>query len=100
MLAVCEHSSPLGREVAGGGYGEVIPPGDAAMLAWVLVRWRQDPSLLNSMSGRALQRAPEFHRDRVLSVYEHELISLAPRPLRPAPAPWPRSIWQIKTLNN
>ena len=86
VLAVCEPGSPLGREVAGGGYGEVIPPGDAAMLAWVLLRWRQNPSLLNSMRGRALQRAPEFHRDRVLSIYEHELISLAPQPLQAHPS--------------
>jgi hypothetical protein len=56
------------------------------MLAWVLLRWRQNPSLLNSMRGRALQRAPEFHRDRVLSIYEHELISLAPQPLQAHPS--------------
>jgi hypothetical protein len=38
------------------------------------------------MRGRALQRAPEFHRDRVLSIYEHELISLAPQPLQAHPS--------------
>jgi colanic acid biosynthesis glycosyl transferase WcaI len=77
VLAVCEPGSPLGQEVSLGGYGKVVSPGNSAMLASLLSRWASEPTLLESMRARALQRAPEFDRERVLSVYEQELLSLA-----------------------
>jgi colanic acid biosynthesis glycosyl transferase WcaI len=76
VLAVCDVGSPLGREVTKGGYGEVIPPGQPALLARLLDQWQRQPSILRGMRERASMRAPVFHRERVLPHYEHELLAL------------------------
>ncbi len=79
VLAVCEPSSPLGREIIEGGFGEVVDPGNPEMLAKTLNRWSRQPQLLSEMQSRALCRAQVFHRDRILALYEQELLTLAAR---------------------
>jgi colanic acid biosynthesis glycosyl transferase WcaI len=76
VLAVCELASPLGQEVIEGGFGEVIMPGDHASLARTLRRWRTEPGLLHEMSIRAARRSGLYQRERILSVYEQELMTL------------------------
>ena len=77
MLAVCEPDSPLGCEVRQGGFGEVVMPGNPAELAETLHRWSTQPALLSQMKARAIRRARMFHRDRVLGMYERELLVLS-----------------------
>jgi colanic acid biosynthesis glycosyl transferase WcaI len=76
VLAVCEPTSPLGQEVIEGGFGEVIVPGNHASLARTLQRWQQEPGLLHEMSVRATRRGELYRRDRILAVYEQELLKL------------------------
>jgi colanic acid biosynthesis glycosyl transferase WcaI len=76
VLAVCDSDSPLGREVTEGRFGEVIEPGNAEKLVETLNRWSEQPGLLSHMRSQALRRAEIFHRDRILSLYEQELLAL------------------------
>lgn len=82
VLAVCEAESPLGREVSEGGFGVVLEPGDTAALKRVLERWSAEPSELQAMSLRALERARLYRRESVLASYETELAQL----VSPSPA--------------
>jgi colanic acid biosynthesis glycosyl transferase WcaI len=77
VLAVCEPASPLGQEVVDGEFGEVIMPRDHASLARTLRNWQKEPSLLREMSIRAARRGELYSRERILPVYEHELLKLA-----------------------
>jgi colanic acid biosynthesis glycosyl transferase WcaI len=86
VLAVCDRSSPLGREVNEGGFGEVVAPGDVAQLAQLLRRWETEPSLLSEMQQRAKSRSKIFHRDQILPLYERELLALTVAGRTPAPA--------------
>jgi colanic acid biosynthesis glycosyl transferase WcaI len=76
VLAVCERSSPLGREVISGAYGEVIEPGNSLQLSELLARWRREPQILSEMGNKCQQRAKAFHRTKILAQYERELFAL------------------------
>ncbi|MBN9692346.1 MAG: glycosyltransferase WbuB [Verrucomicrobia bacterium] len=76
VLAVCESNSPLGEEVRDGGFGEVVPPGDASRLASVLGTWRRDPASLLKLGAHARIRAQRYAREAILSQYEQELKKL------------------------
>jgi colanic acid biosynthesis glycosyl transferase WcaI len=65
ILAVAEDGSPLAREIAQGGYGVVVKPGDKLALKEAL-RILDDPATIRRMSELAAQRAIFFSRDRVL----------------------------------
>jgi colanic acid biosynthesis glycosyl transferase WcaI len=73
VLAVCEPQSPLGQEVAQGGFGVVVRPGDAATLKHVLDQWGQSSGLLAEMGAKAKMRALHYSRNRILPQYEQEL---------------------------
>jgi colanic acid biosynthesis glycosyl transferase WcaI len=77
VLAVCEASSPLGREVIEGSFGEVVDPGNPVKLTQTLKRWSQMFHLLSEMQTHANLRAGMFKRDRILALYENELLALA-----------------------
>jgi colanic acid biosynthesis glycosyl transferase WcaI len=77
VLAVCEPTSPLGEEVIEGGFGEVVMPKDHAALGRTLRKWQEEPSLLCEMSIRATRRSELYRRDRILALYEQELLKLA-----------------------
>ncbi len=76
VLAVCEADSPLGREVASGGYGAVIHPDDTDGLASILNAWQCDASLLQAFELAAKERSDYFSRDRILSIYEQEFVAM------------------------
>lgn len=76
VLAVCERSSPLGTEVIAGGFGEVVEPGNTAMLTAVLKKWGVSPPLLADMSRKALSRAELYSREKILAEYARELENL------------------------
>ncbi len=76
VLAVCEASSPLAKEVQQGEFGEVIEPGDSVALRRCLMRWQQNPQLLRRMQENAKKRAGLFQRENVLGQYEQELKKL------------------------
>jgi colanic acid biosynthesis glycosyl transferase WcaI len=73
VLAVCEASSPLGREVATHGFGAVIEPGDREALRATLVRWAGEPAELHRLGEKARARAAAFQREAVLARYEQVL---------------------------
>lgn len=73
VLAVCEASSPLGREVIEGRFGEVINPGDSVALNEVLTRWNSQPETLQSMAERSLARAHLYGRETILAKYLQEM---------------------------
>jgi colanic acid biosynthesis glycosyl transferase WcaI len=79
VLAVCEERSPLGCEVVEGGFGEVVPPGDASRLAAVLRRWADDDQLLTELGAKARKRSARFERGAVLGLYWKEIRGLAGR---------------------
>ncbi len=79
VLAVCDERSPLGREVMEGGFGEVLPPGDASRLAAVLQRWADHGELLSELGAKARQWSAGFERGAVLSLYWEEIGRLAAR---------------------
>jgi colanic acid biosynthesis glycosyl transferase WcaI len=79
VLAVCDPRSPLGREVLEGGFGEVVPPGDAKRLAAVMRRWADDDRLLAELGTKARQRSAGFERNAVLGLYWEEICRLAGR---------------------
>lgn len=83
VLAVCDPTSPLGREITESGCGAVLAPGDTATLAATLRRWQSEPRLIAEMSARARKRAALYQRDLVLGQFESEFQSLA-GPLAPA----------------
>lgn len=76
VLAVCERGSPLGADVAQGGYGEVVEPHDARGLANILNRWADSPDELGRLGNRAKQRAKLFSRDEICGRYEEVLSDL------------------------
>ncbi|MCE0523810.1 MAG: glycosyltransferase [Methylacidiphilales bacterium] len=76
VLAVCDPDSPLGREIAESGCGEVIRPGDTQALLEVLQRWQDKPEQIAEMSRRARKRAALYERNFVLGKYESELKAL------------------------
>jgi colanic acid biosynthesis glycosyl transferase WcaI len=73
VLAVCDPDSPLGKEVAESGCGEVTRPGDSAALHRVLRKWQEHPDYIAEMSRQARKRAALYQRDFVLGRYETEL---------------------------
>ena len=73
VLAVCESSSPLAEEISEGGFGEVVEPQNPRALRDCLIRWKQEPEILQRMSKNAKMRAAMYHRDSVLPRYEAEL---------------------------
>jgi colanic acid biosynthesis glycosyl transferase WcaI len=77
VLAVCDERSPLGREVMEGGFGEVVPAGNAEQLAAVLQRWADDDRLLSELGAKARQRSVRFERSAVLGLYWEEIRRLA-----------------------
>ncbi len=77
VLAVCEADSPLGLEVAKGGFGEIVSPGDVEALREVFVRWEREPQILIELGSKALEWAENYRRDRILKMYEDELVLLA-----------------------
>jgi colanic acid biosynthesis glycosyl transferase WcaI len=77
VLAVCDTDSPLGREVAESGCGEVVKPADAAALNEVLQRWQDQPEVLAKLSLAAKARAAHYERSRVVGLYESEIRRLA-----------------------
>lgn len=76
VIAVCEQSSPLAREVSSGGFGVVIQPGAPAAFREVMESWRKNPSEIERLSRNALIRAKHYRRDVVLPQYEKELLAL------------------------
>ena len=76
VLAVCERASPLAEEVVEGGFGEVIEPGNAGALRDCLIRWQEEPEILQRMSEMAKRRSAMYHRDSILPRYEAELLHL------------------------
>jgi len=70
VLAVCDRTSPLGREVTEHGFGVVIAPGDRETLGATLRRWREQPEALETLCRRARERSAYFQRDRILGEYE------------------------------
>ncbi len=87
VLAVCDADSPLGREVAEGGYGAVIHPDDETRIREILAQWNAQPGLLRNFGEKALERSAFFKRERILGTYEEELTQLA----RPRAASMPPS---------
>ncbi len=81
VLAVCERSSPLGVEVSEGGFGEVIEPENPRALRDCLIRWKQEPEILERISENARIRARIYHRDTILPQYEAELLQLVSKKL-------------------
>jgi colanic acid biosynthesis glycosyl transferase WcaI len=79
VLAVCDERSPLGREVIDGGFGEVVPPGDASRLASVLKRWADEGQSLSELGAKALRWSARFERSAVLDLYWEEIERLAER---------------------
>lgn len=73
VLAICDQNAPLGVEVMEGRFGEIVSFGDQKKLEKTLVRWTQEPALLNAMSRNALIYSQKFHRDNILGEYEGEL---------------------------
>lgn len=70
VLAVCDESSPLAKEVVEGDFGQVIAPGDASGLRTCLERWSNEPSLLERFQANALNRALLYSRNVILPRYE------------------------------
>jgi colanic acid biosynthesis glycosyl transferase WcaI len=79
VLAVCDEGSPLGREVMKGGFGEVVPPGDAERIADALRRWGDDSQLLSELGARARRWSARYERSAVLGLYWEEIRRLAGR---------------------
>jgi colanic acid biosynthesis glycosyl transferase WcaI len=79
VLAVCEERSPLGREVIEGGFGEVVPPGDASRLASVLKRWADESQFLSELGAKARRWSARYERSAVLGLYWEEIGRLAAR---------------------
>ena len=77
VLAVCEADSPLGLEVGRGGFGEIVEPGDVEGLRELLSRWEREPHILIELGSKALEWAENYRRDRILAMYESELLLLA-----------------------
>jgi colanic acid biosynthesis glycosyl transferase WcaI len=75
VLAVCDLSSPLGREVFEGGFGVVVSPGDPQALEDAFVKFL-DPEFSVMASQAALKRAALYSRERILAQYETELRDL------------------------
>ena len=73
VLAVCDANTPLANEVNAGGFGVVIPPGDAAALKAILEHWRNDPAEPRRMGEAAKSYGLKFSRATVLARYEEEL---------------------------
>ncbi len=73
VLAVCEPDSPLGKEVASSGCGEIVRPADPAHLAEVLQRWQDQPEYVAKLSENAKKRAANYERNNVIGQYESEL---------------------------
>lgn len=73
VLAVCGSSTPLASEVAVGGFGVVVQPGDIGALRRVLDRWTTNPEELRRLGSAALTHAEKFSRERILGMYEQEL---------------------------
>ena len=82
VLGVCDRLSPLGREVAEGGFGVVVTPGDAPALAQHLRCWQKDPNLLAALSAKAREHAQLYRRERILPQYEQELLALTRQGLK------------------
>jgi len=76
VLAVCEHSSPLGIEVITGGFGEVVKPGDMKGLSEILRNWIANPALLAEMSRKSFDRSRLYTREKILAEYRGELEKL------------------------
>ncbi len=68
VLVVAEADTPLAREIALGGYGIVVSPGDQEGLRAAL-QTLGDPREAKRMSALAAERAVFFSRDRVLGEY-------------------------------
>jgi colanic acid biosynthesis glycosyl transferase WcaI len=79
VLAVCDPQSPLGREVMEGGFGEIVPPGDASRLGTVLQRWANEERLLAELGAKARQWSARFERSAVLGLYCEEVRRLTGR---------------------
>jgi colanic acid biosynthesis glycosyl transferase WcaI len=79
VLAVCEEQSPLGREVIEGGFGEVVPPGDAKRLAAVLRRWADEGQFLSELGANARRWSARYERSAALGLYWEEIRRLAAR---------------------
>ncbi len=77
VLAVCEATSPLGREVVEGAFGIVVPPRDQNALRAGLALWADKPQLLAALSKAARERSSLYKRDRILNIYLDELQYLA-----------------------
>jgi colanic acid biosynthesis glycosyl transferase WcaI len=77
VLAVCDESSPLGREVRRGAFGEIVPPDDRSSLRQVLGKWFSQPELMAQLGQNALGWAERFQRMNILGQYEEELKRLA-----------------------
>jgi colanic acid biosynthesis glycosyl transferase WcaI len=77
VLAVCDHDSPLGREVSMHGTGVVVRPGDGDALGRVLGAWRSGDAELAAMRTRAAERARAFAREKILGRYETLLMTPA-----------------------
>ena len=73
VLAVCDESSPLGREVQRGAFGAIVPPDDRSSLRQVLGKWLARPELMAQLGRNALKWAERFERANILGQYEDEL---------------------------
>ncbi|CAN5133064.1 WcaI family glycosyltransferase [soil metagenome] len=73
VLAVCDAASPLGREVAEGGFGAVVAPGDGSGIEAVLRAWDDDPAALEALGQRAKERARRYRAREILGTYLAEL---------------------------
>lgn len=76
VLAFCEPSSPLGREIRDGGFGEVVRPGDQERLAQVLAVWAVDSVERARLESAATERAKLYSRERACGEYERILRDL------------------------
>lgn len=83
VLAICEHDTPLGREVETGGYGAVIHPRDDATIATTLEQWRAHPEQMQTFSEKARARSAFFDQERILNIYEKEMAQLCQAPSSP-----------------
>ena len=77
VLAVCDRSSPLAKEVIEGDFGAVIEPDRPDALRECLLLWKERPEILAKLSKNARTRATAYHRNTILPRYEQELARLA-----------------------
>lgn len=79
VVAVADESSQLARAVWAGGFGAVVPPGDAAELAALLRGLGRFRAQLAAWAGRS-DWVQQFSREAILPRFEEMLLNVTPAP--------------------